>query len=373
MTALLPRLWEALRSAGLARAELLVVDDASRDGTAELCARLAAEGMPIRMIERIEPADGLSGAVLAGFAEARGTVLVCMDADGQHPVEAVPALVAALKSSAMGGRQRPFALGSRYIRGGRVVGAWTLFRRLNSGAATLLARPFARGVTDPMSGMFALHRATFDQAARLAPTGYKIALELMCKCRVDEVVEVPISFGMRMAGLSKLSLREQTRYLEHLSRLYDFHFPRASPILKFVIASGLGWLAAGLVSWGLHIFPVGLAAAAVANQIVLFLFFRRYVLAQRRFIVMRRPWTDFVLIASAEMGATLTAGVYVFRRVPTAGRWEVLALGLVAGILVRYILRKEFLHDLRGLRADLRVIELHGDSRAARPGGKSGS
>jgi dolichol-phosphate mannosyltransferase len=358
LSTVLAALWSSLMAAGHLRAEILVVDDNSLDGSQELCASLAATGIALRFINRVRPTDGLSGAVLEGFRQAKGRILTCMDADGQHPVTAVPQLIAALDSAAAAGKTRPFALGSRYTLGGTVNGRWTAFRRLNSGFATWLARPFAPGVTDPMSGFFALHRKTFDSAGRLAPTGYKIALELMCKCRVDEVVEVPISFGQRIAGHSKLSLREQTRYLEHLSRLYDFHFPRGSPILKFIIASLLGWLAgcsAFLILPGLI---TGVFAAALANQLVLLLFYRRYVATQRKFLVIRHPWADFILIALAEISSTLLCAAYIGRNVPTATRWEALAIGLLGGIVVRYILRKELLHDLRGLRVDLRTAEV---------------
>jgi hypothetical protein len=106
--------------------------------------------------------------------------------------------------------------------------------------ATLLARPFAGDTSDPMSGFFALKRLTFDRAQRLTPLGYKIGLELMCKCRVEKVREIPVDFGTRHAGVRKLSLKEQFRYLEHLSRLYDLTYPRLSPILKFAMVVGLG-------------------------------------------------------------------------------------------------------------------------------------
>src|SRR5262249_27240698 len=118
---------------------------------------------------------------------------------------------------------------------------WGAFRKVNSEIATLLARPFAGPVRDPMSGFFALRRETFERAQRLTPLGYKIGLELMCKCRVRHVQEIPIHFAERTRGQSKLSLREQFRYLEHLSRLYDFCYPRLSPIGKFLIVLLLGF------------------------------------------------------------------------------------------------------------------------------------
>ena len=82
----------------------------------------------------------------------------------------------------------------------------------------MLARPFAGRTLDPMSGFFALTRERYRSAQRLTPLGYKIGLELMCKCRVKRVREIPIHFATRQRGRSKLTLREQLRYVEHLSR-----------------------------------------------------------------------------------------------------------------------------------------------------------
>ena len=74
---------------------------------------------------------------------------------------------------------------------------WGPLRRLISRVATLLARPFAGDTRDPMSGFFALRRETWERARRLTPLGYKVGLELMCKCRVASVREVPIHFDSR--------------------------------------------------------------------------------------------------------------------------------------------------------------------------------
>src|SRR5262249_17926892 len=147
-----------------------------------------------------------------------GTYLVVMDADLQHPPEKLPDLLAPLENR----NGTDFVLGSRNVAGGSTGERWGTFRKINSEVATLLARPFAGRTRDPMSGFFAMRRETLDAAQRLTPLGYKIGLELMCKCRVQHVKEVPIHFAERTRGQSKLSLREQFRYLEHLSRLYDF-------------------------------------------------------------------------------------------------------------------------------------------------------
>ncbi len=336
--------------------EILVVDDGSDDGTVQAC-RALAEQYPVRLLVRDRPDHGLSGAVLHGIAAAGGDTLAVMDADLQHPPERLPDLLAALDGGA------DFALGSRYVPGGSTDGQWTLFRQLNSAVATALARPFAGRVRDPMSGFFALRRSTYDRAERLTPLGYKIALELMCKCRVRSVREVPIHFGVRTRGQSKLSLQQQFRYLEHLSRLYDFTFPRASPILKFVLATAVGFvvgLATFLVAGRLGGTPVGATAVGyLASVGMTALLHARYVRAQRAFLVTPRPWLDFVVIAVTEWLAAVVAAAWLVRHVdPSVGPVERFTIAFAAGLVLRYVLRKELLQDVRGLRRDVRTAEL---------------
>jgi dolichol-phosphate mannosyltransferase len=192
------------------RGEVIVVDDASPDGTAELARGLVGPPRPI-VLER-QGVRGLSSAVLAGIERSTAPVIVVMDADGSHPPEVVPTLVAALTA---GGAE--FALGSRRVPGGRAPGL-TPGRSLVSLIARWLARPLTK-VRDPMSGFFAVRRDVLARAA-LAPIGYKIALEILVKCRPRPWVEVPIEFRPRIAGESKLDGRESANYLRHLARLY---------------------------------------------------------------------------------------------------------------------------------------------------------
>lgn len=232
----LPQLARRIRKALAGRSyELIIVDDDSSDGTPAVCQELARRH-PIRLIVRHRAADGLGGAVLHGMAVARGQWLVVMDADLQHPPEAIPYLLAPLKND-----EADFVLGSRYIAGGTTAEGWGSVRRLNSRVATLLARPFAGRTKDPMSGFFALRRDTYRSARRLTPLGYKIALELMCKCRVKRIAEVPIHFARRHAGESKLNLKQQLRYVRHLARLYAFAFPRATIFLKAIAGGAAGF------------------------------------------------------------------------------------------------------------------------------------
>ena len=317
--------------------EILIVDDNSRDHTPQVAAELAAQ-FPLRLIVREHPINGLSGAVLHGVAQTRGRRIVVMDADLQHPPEKVPELLAALDGGA------EFALGSRYIPGGSTGERWGVFRKINSWFATGLARPFTGKVNDSMSGFFALDRATFDRAQRLTPLGYKIALELMCKCRVTNVREVPIHFAERTAGESKLSLKQQFRYLEHLSRLYDFTYPRLSPMTKFAIATAVAWvLGLALFTILMHVGFAGSLAVTIAYFgaiVATGIFHARYVRTQREFLVRRHPWMDFVITSLAEWCTCAAVGIYIDLRV-SHPRWIELFLFPFGGGSVRALMSCE--------------------------------
>ena len=134
--------------------------------------------------------------------------------------------------------QAEFVIGSRYVTGGTTDAEWSLFRKVNSRVATLMARPFCR-VSDPLAGYFALSRAVFERAEALNPVGYKIGLELLAnagalRCRA------PIHFSDRRFGRSKLGLREQIDYLHHLKRLADFKFGGLSQLSQFCLVGASG-------------------------------------------------------------------------------------------------------------------------------------
>jgi len=338
------------------RYEILIIDDNSKDATPTVCAELASD-FPLELVVRTKPINGLGGAVLHGFSVARGDILVVMDADLQHPPEKLPELIAPIESG-----EAECVLGSRHVPGGSTGETWGAFRKLNSSVATMLARPFSGNAQDPMSGFFALRRETFKRAERLMPLGYKIGLELICKCRVQKVTEIPIHFAERTAGESKLSLREQFRYLEHLSRLYDFCYPRLSPIAKFLIVVLLGW------SVGLAIFLLTLhqgvktawspIVAYVGFIVVTAIFHRRYIKAQREFLLTKSPWGEFALLCLAEWLACAAAGIWMAERVPGHSPTEMFVVPFAVGTVVRYVLRKELMHDIRGLRREMRAEEV---------------
>jgi len=203
---------DALRAPHNLVIDLIIVNDESGDSSE---GAVKAANKPWARISTRTTERGLSSAVLHGLKLARHPFLVVMDADLSHPPEAIPLLIDALANGA------DFAVGSRYIPGGSTDDKWTLFRAANSRIATLLARPLTN-LKDPMSGFFALRRDTFNAAAPLNPVGYKIGLELLIKCRCKRVTEVPIHFASRVRGESKLTFKEQLRYIQHLGRLMKF-------------------------------------------------------------------------------------------------------------------------------------------------------
>lgn len=195
-------------------AEVLVVDDDSADYTWQYAQRLFGDDRRVRVLRRRGVEPGLAVSVVDGFGHASFDYCAVIDADLQHPPEKLPALIDALESGA------EVAVGSRHVDGGSIED-WSVARRVVSAGGSLAARtavPAARGVSDPMSGFFAIDRSVVDDVD-LDPTGYKILLEILAKGDYETTAEVPYVFRDRERGESKLSAGEYERFLEHLCRL----------------------------------------------------------------------------------------------------------------------------------------------------------
>jgi len=197
-------------------AEAIVVDDDSPDGTADVVQERFDERDDVTLIRRTD-ASGLSSAVVQGFDAAESDILVCMDADGQHPVGSAVSCARVVDDGA------DLVVGSRHTESGQVADDWPRHRRAISFGAQLLAYmavPQARALSDPMSGLFAIRRDVFEASRhRLEPTGYKIMLELLAKAPVEDVRELGYTFREREHGGSNLGPAEYLRYVEHLGKL----------------------------------------------------------------------------------------------------------------------------------------------------------
>ncbi len=221
---------EEVRSESLQGLLLLIVDDNSNDGTESLVEALALPW--IRLIVRRNE-RGLSSAVLRGLQEVDTEFCVIMDADGSHPPDTIPTTIQALQDGA------DFVVGSRYVKGGSTEDGWGVLRWINSKVATIMARPFT-SVLDPMSGFLAFRLSILDNAAAINPVGYKIGLELIVKCGCKSVTEVPIHFRTRQRGQSKLTLRVQWQYLQHVILLLRFTHPKLVSFFTFAAVGTSG-------------------------------------------------------------------------------------------------------------------------------------
>jgi dolichol-phosphate mannosyltransferase len=184
---------------------LLVVDDASPDGTGELAERLAREIPQLEVLHR-RGKDGLGKAYSAGFnyALARGAELVIvMDADFSHDPGHLPALIAAARESDL-------VLGSRYVPGGRIVNWPPLRRVLSRGGSAYARRVLGVDVRDLTSGYRCVRRRVLEAVppTTLRSQGYVFNIELVYQALQAgfTVTEVPICFRDREAGESKMSL-----------------------------------------------------------------------------------------------------------------------------------------------------------------------
>lgn len=196
--------------------EILVVDDNSPDGTADIAESLSTK-YPIRIIHR--PGKlGLASAVIEGIQKAEGDIVGVIDADLQHP----PELVAQLAKAIIEGSD--IAIASRYVQGGGIEN-WSLLRKIASKGAILLARPLT-GVCDPASGYFFMNKEVVTEID-FKPAGFKILLEILVKGRYGGIKEIPYIFSERREGKSKLGLMEYIRYVKLLYGLYLFRFKAA--------------------------------------------------------------------------------------------------------------------------------------------------
>lgn len=193
--------------------ETIVVDDDSNDGTRAVA---LDRGTNLRLVHRTDE-RGLSSAVLEGFRRARGEYVCVIDGDLQHPPEAIEDLLSAAMWS-----DADLVVGSRYAPGG-AVDQFPVPRRAISAVSRGLARfalPLVRDhdLQDPTAGFFLVRRDRLNLAA-IEPRGYKILLEILHSCPIEDVREVGISFQGRPNGHSNATVATGRRFLGQLAAL----------------------------------------------------------------------------------------------------------------------------------------------------------
>jgi dolichol-phosphate mannosyltransferase len=199
--------------------DVLVIDDASPDGTGDLVRAQILKDARLEIMAR--PAKlGLGTAYMAGFAyglqHGYDSVLT-MDSDFSHPPSRIPALIEAVTAGAH------LSVGSRYVRGGAIEG-WGTERRVLSASANFVARRILRLRTHDCTGGFRCYsiRALHFLVSRpLRSSGYSALVELLTRCERAgmRIVEIPITFTDRTRGQSKISRQEIFRAMATVLRL----------------------------------------------------------------------------------------------------------------------------------------------------------
>jgi dolichol-phosphate mannosyltransferase len=189
--------------------ELIIVDDASPDGTARLARKLGKTDPRIRCIHRLGR-RGLAGACIEGFQSSSADVLAVIDADLQHDAKLLARMLARIRA---GGTD--IVIASRYGAGGTSDG-FSAARQTASNLSTKLAR-LTTGVqvSDPMSGFFMIRRDAFEPLApHLAVEGFKILLDILATARGRlRVTEETYSFAARTEGASKFDIQNALDFI----------------------------------------------------------------------------------------------------------------------------------------------------------------
>ena len=210
----LPALMKVLESVPW-KSEVIIIDDNSPDDTAGLASKLAPNfRVPLRVIVRREKRRSLSASVLRGALSARFPFVAVMDADLTHDPKDLPNLIRPVLKGDV-----DVAVGSR-CQGAEFHLNTTVLRSIISGMGISLARLFTH-VRDPLSGFFVCRRSILvDLSRKVTPRGFKILLEVLARKRHLKVSEIPISFGPRKAGESKLGTRQILEFFQQLIELF---------------------------------------------------------------------------------------------------------------------------------------------------------
>ena len=192
--------------------EMIVVDDNSPDGTADVVNELSRVYANVRCLRRFGR-RGLASACIEGMAVTSAPYVAVIDADLQHDEAILPKML----EEALNGAD--LVIGSRFIGGGSVGDGLSKTRLSGSQLATKLAVMIAgQDGSDPMSGFFLMRRdAALKAAPKLASDGFKILIDLIVtSARMGnplKIAEVPYVFRPRHAGESKMNPLIVIQYL----------------------------------------------------------------------------------------------------------------------------------------------------------------
>ena len=210
------------------KAQIIIVDDNSPDGTGRIADELAAETSRVSVIHRAGKL-GLGTAYIAGFKKglAEGADrLITMDADFSHDPSYIPGLVKLAN-------HYHITIGSRYIPEGGVQN-WELQRRFLSWGANTFARTvLSLKAHDCTAGFRCYHREVLQtiDLDRIFSNGYSFLVEMIFRCQKHgyTVGEIPIIFANRERGQSKISQTEIYKAMYTVGRLFVNRLVRPKP------------------------------------------------------------------------------------------------------------------------------------------------
>lgn len=319
------------------RLELIVVDDDSPDGTADLVRALARQDPRIHLIRRVGR-NGLSSAIREGLLAATGEVAVVMDADGQHQPEAVEQAVQELLRSGA-----DLVIGSRF-QAGAVIEGLSVERQRGSSQANRLARstlPAYGQLSDYMSGFFALRPDQCAKAIRAVDvSGFKFLYELLAVSNGQlQVKEIPLHFQPRQSGSSKLDNAVVWDWL--VSVLHTACF-RVVP--RRAVSFGLVGLSGMVVHFAIYgvLRSQGVAFLATQTVAVIIAASSNYLInnsltfrAKRlQGFALSAGLLKFLLVSSLGMAANVGISTVVFSSLQGG---PIALLALLAGILVDFV------------------------------------
>jgi dolichol-phosphate mannosyltransferase len=324
--------------------EVIIVDDDSRDGTADEARALALADPRVRVIQRIGR-RGLASAAIEGVCATAAPFVAVMDADHQHDPALLPGMLAALRAG-----EADICVASRFAEGASTAEWAAPEREKLSTYANRLARKIT-GVelTDPMSGYFMLPAATARSLVpRLSGIGFKILLDLLATADSPmKVREFPLNFAARREGESKL---DRAILFDFLAGLYDKSLGRVIPT-RFALFGTVGALGVivhfAVLTAQLFLFGEGFAMAQTIAMLVAmsFNFWLNNWLTYRDkrlkgAAALLRGWLGFC--ATCALGAFANVGIATFLE-GEGVYWALAALaGIVVGSVWNYALSSRF-------------------------------
>lgn len=324
--------------------EIIVVDDNSPDGTADIARDIASKDRTVRCLKRVGR-RGLASACIEGALTAAGDVVVVMDADLQHDETILPKLVTPVLEN-----QSDLSVGTRYTDGGG-TSDWSEEREAQSAFATRLAKIVLKKtpLSDPMSGFFAIRANLFRELVpQLSGRGFKILLDLVfASDKPLRVHEEPFVFRSRDAGESKL---DAPTALQFLMMIYERMFGHIVPVrfALFAAVGGLGIFVHMAVLFGLFRglelgFVWAQTGAVVVAMTYNFLLNNILTFSDVRLKGwgLLKGWAVFCAVCG--LGAIANVGVATYLFNESHVMWTVSALaGIIVGAVWNYAMSSRF-------------------------------